>query len=114
MTAGENLVFGDVCYMKSDGKLWKADYNSSTTMPGIAIAGESISAGTTGTFILPCSYVRDNTWNWTAGSLLYTGTSGSIASTAPSGSGDQIQVLGISISGDIILFNPSYVLVEVT
>jgi len=31
MTAGEAITFGDICYLKSDGKMWKAKGDAATT-----------------------------------------------------------------------------------
>ncbi|MBA7541624.1 hypothetical protein ES705_33940 [subsurface metagenome] len=38
---------------------------------------------------------------------------GALKNAAPTTSGEQVQVVGIAITADIILFNPSYELVEV-
>jgi hypothetical protein len=118
MTAGEALVFGEVCYLKSDGKWWKADADAATTMPGMAMAAATIDADATGDFILPGAFVRDDTWNWTVGAsegLIYvdTPTAGAPTQTAPPGTGDQVQIIGYAYTVDIMYFNPSPVLVEV-
>lgn len=114
LTAGENLVIGDVVYAKSDGKMWKADADAVTTMPGVALATGTINANATGEFLL-LGYMRDDTWNWTVGGYLYVSTTpGNPTQTAPSGSGDQVQVLGVAITADIIYFCPSLELVEIS
>ena len=116
LTAGENVAFGDVCYLKSDGKLWIIDADASTSMPGIAMAAASVSADASGYFLL-LGFARDDTWAWTVGGLIYgscTGTTGnSLTQTAPSGSGDQVQVIGVATHADRMYFKPSLVLVEV-
>jgi len=113
LTAGENLAFGDFCYLKSDGKMWKSDADAEATMPCTALAIATISADATGYFLL-IGVARDDTWNWTVGAKLYASTTaGAVTETAPSGSGDQVQVIGIATNADRILFNPSLVLVEV-
>jgi hypothetical protein len=112
-TAGESLAFGNLVYRKSDSKLWKTDADASTTMPGIAMAIASINADASGFFIQQ-GFVRDDSWNWTVGGLIYASTTaGAITQTAPTGSGDQVQVIGVAWTADIMLFNPSMVLVEV-
>lgn len=114
MTAGENLAIGDAVYAKSDGKMWKADADAAGTMPVVALATASISADATGEFLL-LGFMRDDTWNWTLGGLLYGHTTpGNPTQTRPSGAGDQVQVIGIAITADILLFNPSYELVEIS
>lgn len=115
-TAGENLVYGELCYLKSDGKYWKADADAATSMPGTALACASISADATGTF-LKFGYMRHDAWDWsTVGGLLFvdTATTGGMTQTAPSGTGDQVQCVGYAKSADIIFFNPALVIVEIT
>lgn len=114
LTAGENLAIGDVGYIKNDGKVWKADANAAATMPVIVLATGTIAADAEGEFLLS-GYMRDDSWDWTVGGLTYCDTTaGALTQTAPAGSGDQVQVVGVAITADIILFNPSYVLVEIS
>ena len=119
MTAGEALTFGELCYMKSDGKMWKADADAAATMPGVALAGASIDEDATGVFILSGSFVRNDVWNWTVGGLVYAGsgatsthTAGAMAQAAPNGSGDQVQVVGVATHADRMFFSPSMILLE--
>jgi len=112
-TVGENVVFGDLLYMKSDGKYWKADADQASLMPGVVMALETILADAAGA-LLHKGYVRDDTWSWTPGDILYAGnTAGSLQVPAPSGSGDQVQIVGYAVTADIIFFNPQLVMVEV-
>jgi hypothetical protein len=107
MTAGEAVVFGDLCYVKSDGKLWKADASAAATMPGMYMALASISADATGSFLLQ-GFVRDDSWSWTVGGMIYASeTAGGLTQTAPSTSGAQVQALGSAISATVIDFRPS-------
>jgi len=104
-TAGANLVFGDLCYMKSDGKLWKA-YATSTTTPCIAMAAGTIAADASGRFILR-GFIRDDTWAWTIGNPLYVSAStGSLTSTAPTSSGQLQQQVAAATHADRVWFNP--------
>jgi len=114
-TAGENVAIGDVCYRKSDGKYWKADANAAATMPGVVMATGTISADASGEF-LKYGFLRDDSWAaWTVGGLLYVSaaTTGAMVQAAPSGGGDQVQVLGYAYSAKVVFFNPQYVMVEV-
>lgn len=112
-TVGENVVFGELLYMKSDGKYWRADADAAATMPASVLATEVINADANG-YLLHQGYVRDDSWNWTTGDLLYTSaTVGDVTVTAPAGAGDQVQVVGYAVSADIMYFDPSWVLVEV-
>jgi hypothetical protein len=112
-SAGETVTFGTLCYMKSDGKMWKADADQVTTMPGIAIATATVTTSAPGVFLLNGN-MRYDTWNWTVGGIVYASTTaGNITQTAPSGSGDQVQSIGVALTADSIVFNPNYVLVQV-
>ncbi len=58
MTVGETVTIGQALYMKSDGKLWKSDANTSTTMPVVAVATTSITANNAGT-VLTQGFIHD-------------------------------------------------------
>ena len=114
LTAGEAVVFGEVCYVKSDGKLWKSDADAATTMPAMFMALATIGADAAGLFMVGPGFVRDDTWAWTVGGLIYADTTaGALSQTAPTGSGDQRQVVGIATHADRMYFCPCPVLVEV-
>lgn len=114
-TAGEALTIGNVCYMKSDGKLWKADADAIATSSAIALATGSISADATGSFLMMGIVRDDSAYNFTVGGLIYLSTTaGDITQTAPSGTDDVIQVLGVAIHADKWYFNPQLVQVEHT
>lgn len=115
LTAGEDLVFPDCVYPKSDSKMGKADADAAATAPVVAMASATIANNATGVFILPGSFVRDDTWNWTPGGYIYLDTTaGALTQTAPSGEDDVVQVVGWAYTADIMFFNPSLVTVVVT
>lgn len=112
-TTGENVDFGDVCYFKSDGKMWKADADTEATSYCIGMALGTISADASGEFLL-IGIAREDTWDWTVGSPVYLSiTAGEITQTAPSGSGEIVQILGIATHADRIYFKPELVQVEI-
>lgn len=112
-TAGEALTYGQVVYLHSSGKYYKASGSSAATMPCIAVALGSISADATGSFLLN-GYLRDDGSSWTVGGLIYVSasTAGAITQTIPIGSGNQIQRLGIAQSATVILFKPDLTVIE--
>ena len=114
-TAGENLTVGQTCYLKNDGKYWKSDADAAATMPVAAMATATIAADASGIFLLS-GYMRDDTWAWTVGGLLFADetTAGGMDQTAPAGSGDQVQVVGYALTADIVYFNPCLEMVEIT
>lgn len=113
-TAGENLAQFDVCYLKNDGKYWKSDADAAASMPVIAIATAAIGVNTSGVFLL-IGFVRKDAWAWAVGGLLYASTDpGALTQAAPAGAGDQVQVVGIALTADIIYLCPSLELVEIS
>jgi hypothetical protein len=81
-TAGENLTAGQVVYLKTDGKWWKADKAAASTsvQPQIGVATVSITSGNTGAI---CIEGPTTVTGVAAGTLYYVGTSGAVTATAP-------------------------------
>ena len=109
-TAGEALSFGQLVYLKSDGKWWKTDASAEATTKGMlrVVASSSIDADGTGNFAMPGSYIRDDDWNWSTGAPLFldAATAGGLTETAPSG-GNFVRVAGHAQTEDIFHFAPS-------
>jgi hypothetical protein len=102
---------GAALHLDSDGNWIEADADSVATMPCQALALET---GTGTKKILHMGYLRNDDWNWSVGGLIYVSTTtGALTQTAPSGSGDQVQVVGYATNADRMFFQPSLVLVEV-
>lgn len=111
---GESIALFEVLYMKSDGKLWRADADAEATSIGIYLALEAGSADQTKK-VLMLGFARDDSWTWTVGGQLFLDTTtGALTQTRPSGTGDIIIVLGIAKSATIIDFRPTIAYVEHT
>lgn len=112
-TYGESLVVGDLVYLASDGKYWKAQADADTTLPCIGLVMVAGSADDTGS-ILKSGYYRDDSFSLTPGSLLYldTATAGLFTDTLPTGSGNIVQIIGNAISATVIYFKPDFTYVE--
>jgi hypothetical protein len=109
LTAGADLVFGDFCYMASTGKMAKGDADAIGTSGVFAMAAATIATDAAGVFALPGSFIRDDSWNWgTVGAYVYldTATAGGLTQTAPTGTDDAIQIVGVAIHADRIYFCP--------
>lgn len=107
LTAGENVAFGDICYIESDGKMYLADADAAGEFPAQFMAAATTGTNATGNFFM-YGIARNDAWNWTVGGTLYlSDTAGDITQTPPATSGDCIQVLGFATSADRIFFNPS-------
>ena len=97
-------------HLDSTGGWIEADADAVTTMPCAALALET---GTGSKQVLLHGFMRNDVWTWTVGAPIYVSTTaGGLTQTAPSGVGDQVQVVGIATHADRIFFNPNYVLGE--
>lgn len=106
-TVGENVGRGDVVYLKADGKWWKADASGTATLPGVGLVITPGSADDT-TEIMRSGVFRDDSFAYTVGAKLYVDTTPGVPTeTAPSGSGDQVQAVGIAKSATVVIFDPS-------
>lgn len=118
LTAGANVSFGDVCYIKSDSKMGLVDADAIATAGALFMCADaSIANNASGNWLM-IGVARDDTWNWTVGGLIYistTGTTGdTLTQTAPSGTDDVVQIVGVALTADIMLFFPQLVMVERT
>jgi hypothetical protein len=110
INAGATITVMDLVYLASDGKWALTDADASATSAGmLAISLESKTDTQAMKVALPGSIIRDDTWNWTPGQVLYidTATPGQIVSAQPTGTDDVIRVVGYALTDDCIYFNPS-------
>ncbi len=115
LQAGETIFRTQVCYVKDDGKLWRAQSNAAATMPAVAMACAAIlNADDWGEFLLIGFYREDSLLTFTLGDMLYVSdtVAGSFDNVLPD-AGDFVQVLGKCLH-DIhtVYFNPSLELVK--
>ena len=105
---GETVAFGQLLYFNWTDKEWKeTDADAAATMPGLRIALEAKNDGETCLMLIE-GHIRDDSFYAFAGSMVYAGTDvGAIVSTAPSGSGDQVQRVGQANHADYFYFDPS-------
>lgn len=103
-TAGENLVAGNLCYLKSDGKFWKADNSSvNTASTTLLMANASITADTTGEFIM---FGQFTIAGLTAGSVYFVGSAGAITTTKPTTQDYVVRPIGTALSTTVLMFTP--------
>lgn len=111
-TAGENLVAGNLAYLKSDGKLWKANADAVATIKGLLVLVlETINTDKTGTCLLKGKYTTSGLT--VADELFVSTTAGTWQNTAPSGSGDVVRIIGYAFSTTVLYFDPDKSYVEV-
>ena len=113
MLAGGTIGAQDlVCIHTTTSEVVVADASAVGTARAIGIAPAAISDTATGTVLLQ-GFIRDDSWNWTTGGVLYTSeTAGDLTQTAPTTDGAFVQVVGIALSPDVAYINPSLDIIE--
>jgi len=113
MLAGGSIGAQDlVCIHTTTSEVVVADASAVGTARAIGIAPAAISDTATGTVLLQ-GFIRDDTWAWTTGGVLYLSeTAGDLTHTAPTTDGAFIQVVGIALSPDVAYINPSLDIIE--
>lgn len=114
-TAGENLALYDVCYRNSNGDMRKAKADAAATMPGLYMALEAITSGSSGKFLC-VGFITNSGWSWTVGADLMVSdtTSGEMTETTPADSGEQVQRVAMAESATTIYFKPDMTVIQVT
>ena len=105
--AGTSLAIGDVVYMHTDGEVAKADADAVTSMPAIGIC---VSSGSDGSAVdvMVQGIMHDTSAfpSFTVGNDVFVSTDpGLVSDTAPSGSGDTVQKVGVALHADMVYFN---------
>lgn len=107
--AGATIAAFEVGYLDASSTWQLTDADSSATSSGmLAMSLESKTSGQAMKVALPGAFVRNDTWNWTAGGTLYLSTTaGALTQTQPSGVDDVIRVVGWAVNADVIFWSPS-------
>jgi hypothetical protein len=112
LAGGAIAAFNLVCIHTTTQEVVVADASAVATARAIGIAPAAISDTATGTILLH-GFVRDDTWTWTTGGVLYLSeTAGAMTHTAPTTSGAFVQAIGIALSPDVAYINPSLDIIE--
>ena len=112
LAGGAIAAFKLVCIHSTTQEVVEADASVIATARAIGIAPAAISDTATGTVLLH-GFVRDDTWTWTTGGVLYLSeTAGAMTHTAPTTSGAFVQAVGIALSPDVVYINPSLDVIE--
>ena len=90
----------DVVYLNGSSQWVLADANGSGTFPARGLAVSTVSTGNA-TTVIEDGVVRNDAWTWTPGGTIYLSvTAGALTQTAPSTTGDKVQVIGYAIDAD--------------
>ena len=112
-TAGESLTAGQICYLKSDGKMWKAKADSDTTSSFLlGLATANISAGASGSFLIEGDYTDSSL---TTGAIYYisVSTAGAKTTTKPSTATNIVRIIGYATSTTNFFFKPDNTYVKI-
>jgi len=112
LAGGTIAAFDLVCIHTTTGEVVEADASAIGTARVIGIAPAAISDTATGTILLH-GFIRDDTWNWTTGAVLFLSeTAGAMTETAPTTDGAFVQAVGIALEPDVVFIKPSLDLIE--
>lgn len=115
LTAGESISTGDLVAINVSGQAIKASAGAATkTGPAIGYATSSVTASQS-LVVVTDGFIYKASHGLTVSSVVYVGTTaGASVHTAPSGSGDLVQVVGIVVSANAILVRATLNVIELT
>ena len=114
ITSSGTLARGVPVYIDGSGTVAAADADAVGTMPAIGINTTDLSGGAGEAEILISGIFRDDNYAFTPGDDVFVGTDPTttattnylgITTTAPSGSGDTVQKIGVALTADTVFFN---------
>lgn len=107
LTYGESITAGEAVYLASGGSVMRADASTTATTPCIGLAMETASSGSH--VVLMFGIYRNDTFNWTSvGQPIYLSiTTGALSQTAPTGTDEVIQVVGVATHADRMIVWPN-------
>jgi len=107
--AGVALNTFEIVYQTTTAdEVAKANATNTSKIPAIGITITSASIGEK-IDILQVGLVSNSAWSWTPGDKIYVNTvDGQLTNTAPAGSGNVIQKIGIAKNATTVLFNFGY------
>ena len=108
MLAGAAITaFQLVCIHSTTQEVVPADASAAATSRAIGIALADIADTATGTILLH-GFVRDDTFNFTTGGVVFLSeTTGALTQTAPTTGDAFVQAVGIALEPDVVFINPS-------
>ena len=96
-----------VCIHSTTQEVVPADASAAATSRAIGIALADIADTATGTILLH-GFVRDDTFNFTTGGVVFLSeTTGALTQTAPTTGDAFVQAVGIALEPDVVFINPS-------
>ncbi len=113
-TVGEEVSLGDVVtYEFSSSKYVHADASDSTSVPVRALVTIDSTADSQ-IELLTYGVITNSSWSWSAGDIYLDTTSGTMTQTAPTGTGEFVQILGYALTATSIFFDPDKTVIELS
>lgn len=100
ITIGTAVSQFELLYPGASFQYLRASASSESTGPAVCMALESASSGSIKALFF--GKVRNDSWNWSVGSVFLDTTTGSMTQTAPSGTGNTVQAIGYAIDADTL------------
>jgi len=111
LVAGETITSNYAVCIRPDGKAYHARANASDYMPAVALntTGSSVTSGNSADFLVHGVAKVANSTYFQAGKpvYVYDGINGYIYYTRPTAANSCVQVLGMAISNNAMIWNPS-------
>lgn len=113
MTAGATISIGEIVAPNGSGQAVLASGDSLGTGPAIGIAVSSSTSGNP-IDVLILGYIYQASHGFTVGDVLYAATTdGDLTTTAPTGTGDFVQIIGYAKTSDVLYIAPELNRIEV-
>lgn len=111
--AGDTLAYGEALYLESGAIYRKASASTSSSVPVVAVALESIASGSIGSILLQ-GFISNSSWSFATGGIVWVSpsTDGGLTTTQPSVASQQVQSVGIANGWGKMYFKPDYVIIE--
>ncbi len=105
-----SAAFGNALYCAADFHYERCDADAAATMPCRALALEAADGSKK---VLLKGQICDTDWDWAAGTVWVSLTTGELTQTMPVDTGDQVQEIGFALSVDTLWFDPVSIIAEV-
>ena len=118
LTSTETQAIGDAVKIDANGKAHLAKADSLANAGAIFLSVHAVTNSAANTYALPGAILKlSSSPSWTPGALVYlsvTGTTGNtLTTTAPSASTNIVQIVGVALGADVILWQPQLVMVTI-
>jgi hypothetical protein len=110
----EAVSFGDLLsYEFSTGYYIDANASDSTSVPARVIVCED-TTGSGQCELLTYGIITNSSWSWSEGDIYVDTISGTMTQTAPSGTGEFVQIVGYALTATSIFFDPDKTVIELS